>query len=155
MPECEICATTKLRKERSRVPRDPSWPQKPWAAVSFDLFQYGNGYNGSNYLALFTCHFTSERRGYDIPFKTDLPSIWDKFTSWTNRRFDLLTVKVTTDHEKALFTEAFEDDIAFEGIEIDYSSPAHPHQNGHAERSGGIVMHTAARLRAQAGFKES
>ncbi|RDA88448.1 hypothetical protein CP532_6651 [Ophiocordyceps camponoti-leonardi (nom. inval.)] len=139
--DCEICATTKLRKDRSRIP-----------LVSFDLFSFGAAFNGSQYLALFTDRFTGERRGYNIPHKTDLPTVWVKFVSFIKRRYDLNVVSILTDHEKALFTEAFKDGLAFEGVEILFSSPAHPHQNGHAERSGGVVTHTAARLMAQSGF---
>ncbi|RCI16863.1 hypothetical protein L249_1770 [Ophiocordyceps polyrhachis-furcata BCC 54312] len=113
---------------RDRLPDPPLTyrePRRPWAVVSFDLFNFGGGYNGSLYLALFTDIFTGERIGHDLPLKSDLPSVWIKFTSFIKRRFDLTVSVILTDHKKALFTEAFQDNLAFEGIEIRFSSPAH------------------------------
>ncbi|PFH56372.1 hypothetical protein XA68_16605 [Ophiocordyceps unilateralis] len=135
MPECEICATTKIRKDRSRRPRDLAWPRRPWAVTAFDLFHFDEGFNGSRYLALFTYAFTNERRGYDLVRKTEVATI-------------------VTDGESSLFTPAFLEDLEFEGITVSFSSPGHPHQNGLAERSGGVVTHMMQRLMAQSGFED-
>ncbi|PHH67719.1 hypothetical protein CDD82_1179 [Ophiocordyceps australis] len=149
-PRCEVCATSKITKTHSRVPNDPAFPKRPYAVVSMDLFQPGPAHNGTSYMVLITCVHTQMKHAFEITNKTELPDVFEGFMAWVQRQFGLQIVKIVADNEPALFNQQFW--ARLDGLEVQNSSPMHPHQNGHAERSGGVVLQRMTLLLAQAGY---
>lgn len=151
---CEICRVAGSKQQISRLPRQEDFPKKPYAVVSFDLFEFSEAYNHDRYLLLFTCRYTSIRHGYFLLRKTDLPKALNTFINLIQVRYGITINEFLSDNEKTV-TAAVKEAIQAQGITFNESSPHHHYQNGHSERSGGVVITKARHLRIQSGLSES
>ena len=75
-------------------------------------------------------------------------SVTIEFLAITNKNWGFTTRYIRSDGEKGLGTE-WKEMIAAKGITFTPSPPDTPDQNGLAERSGGVIMTTARKLRIQ------
>ena len=149
--EAELCQTCELAQAHQQVSRIPSWRGTyPFEKVHMDLIDMEQAFNADSWVAHFYCDYSAYHVSFNLPNKSQdqLVSVTKEFLAITNTNWGFTTRYIRSDGEKGLGNE-WKETIAAKGITFTPSPPDTPDQNGLAERSGGVIMTTARKLRIQ------
>jgi hypothetical protein len=107
-------------------------------------------FNSDTWVAHFYCDYSAYHVSFNLSFKTqdELVSVTQEFLIITNDNWGFTTRYIQSDGEAGLRNK-WRDLIATRGITFNVSPPETPDQNGLAERSGGVIMSIARKLRIQ------
>ncbi|KAK1914132.1 hypothetical protein P3342_007378 [Pyrenophora teres f. teres] len=108
-------------------------------------------FNADSWVVHFYFDYSAYHISFNVTSKTqdELVSVTKEFLAITNDNWGFKTRYIRSDGEKGLGNEWKELIAAKEGITFTPSPPDTPDQNGLAERSGGVIMATARKLRIQ------
>ncbi|KAE8855424.1 hypothetical protein PTNB73_10081 [Pyrenophora teres f. teres] len=115
-----------------------------------DLIDMEEAFNADSWVVHFYCDYSAYHISFNVTSKTqdELVSVTKEFLAITNDNWGSKTRYIRSDGEKGLGNE-WKELIAAKGITFTPSPPDTPDQNGLAERSGGVIMATARKLRIQ------
>jgi len=107
-------------------------------------------FNQDTWVVHFYCDFSAYHVSFNLPLKTqeNLVSITRDFLALTNDNWGFTTRYIQSDGESGL-GQRWQDLVATRGITFNPSPPDTPDQNGLAERSGGVIMTIARKIRIQ------
>lgn len=107
-------------------------------------------FNADSWVVHFYCDYSAYHVSFNLPNKTqeELVSVTQEFLAITNDNWGFTTRYIQSDGEKGL-GQKWKDLIITKGITFNPSPPDTPDQNGPAERSGGVIMAIARKLRIQ------
>ena len=147
----DLCTECQLGQAHQQISRIPTWRGAyPFEKVHLDLIHMEQAFNSDNWVAHFYCDYSAYHISFNIPSKTqeELVSVTQEFLAITNDNWGFTTRYIQSDGEKGL-SQKWKDLITLRGITFNSSPPDTPDQNGLAERSGGVIIATARKLRIQ------
>ncbi|RKK19546.1 hypothetical protein BFJ65_g6263 [Fusarium oxysporum f. sp. cepae] len=112
-------------------------------------------FNADSWVAHFYCDYSAYHISFNLPNKNqdELLSITQEFLAITNDNWGFTTRYIQSDGEKGL-GKRWKYFIAMKGITFSSSPPDTPDQNGLAERSGGVIIAIARKLRIQGNLPQ-
>ena len=115
-----------------------------------DLIHMEEAFNFDAWVVHFYCDYSAYHVSFNVPHKSqeELSAVTREFLAITNDNWGFTTRYIQSDGEKGLGQE-WKALIATRGITFNSSPPDTPDQNGLAERSGGVIITTARKLRSQ------
>jgi hypothetical protein len=107
-------------------------------------------FNSDTWVAHFYCDYSAYHISFNLPFKTQelLISATQEFLQLTNDNWGFTTRYIQSDGESGL-RQGWKTLVVERGITFNSSPPDTPAQNSLAERSGGVIMTLARKLRIQ------
>lgn len=154
MTTCEICATGKAKRQISREPSQLPAPARPYGAVSIDVFSFPLAYNGASKILLATDLYSGMIHGACVTEDAALPTTLLSIMNLAEVKYGQRMAVLRCDNDTHLLPVWFKDQLIALGTEIIASSPSQQWQNGHAERSGGVLKEKMTLLRIQSGYRE-
>ncbi|EKG09419.1 Integrase catalytic core, partial [Macrophomina phaseolina MS6] len=152
--QCQPCALSKSQRIISRESTKEEDSDESFHRVSFDLLQIQKGYNQDKWTSHFACVKTDFTFIFTHPNKSDVQDIIEFVVKFVKTRYKRQIVFFRTDGERTIGTET-KSFLQSEGITLETSAPATPEQNGHAERSGGVILPKARAMRIGANLPQS
>ena len=141
--DCDECAVATAKNIVSRTPAERA--KTPYYRLHFDLFEFDRAYNGNRYVAFFVDDATGTVHTELLNTKTELlDTVIDLQARIKKMGKDIAMLH--SDNDTSL-GKAFEKWAKDEGIVVEMSAPATQAQNGRAERSGGVVIAKARKMR--------
>jgi hypothetical protein len=141
---CETCRLSKAKQQISRQPQQRG--EKPFSHVHLDVIFFTTGYNNHRYCIHFYCDFSRFHTATTLVAKTST-ALMQAVVYWLNwaqrQRYAVQCVRL--DNESGL-QAAFHNFMDMRGIRVERSAPDTPQQNGHAERSGSMIVAKARSL---------
>lgn len=115
-----------------------------------DLIDIEEAFNAELWVVHFYCDYSAYYILFNVTNKTqdELVLVTKEFLAITNSNWGFTTRYIRLDGEKGLGIE-WKELIAAKGIAFTPSTPDTPDQNGLAERSGGVIIATARKIRMQ------
>ena len=148
---CETCHLSTARKLVSRRAEKEHPAEEPFIRVNYDLIPMELAFNNDKYVSHFTCSYTGYDWAWTHAKKSQSVSIVDAFLNLIENRYGRRVQFFHTDGETSLGGD-FETLIAREGMTTERTAPYTPDQNGHAERSGGVILAKARSMRIAASL---
>jgi hypothetical protein len=152
--ECESCSLSKAKQLISRRTDQEEPATRPFDRVSYDLIPMTEAYNGDKWISHFKCYVTSMNHVYTHPQKSNANSILKEYVQMVKTRHSATIRFMRLDGERTLGAE-FDTLTREHGISTERTAPYTPAQNGHAERSGGVIITTARTMRIHARLPEN
>jgi hypothetical protein len=147
----DLCPECQLGQAHRQISRIPTWRGTyPFEKIHLDLIQMEEAFNLDAWVVHFYCDYSAYHVSFNLPNKTqeELVSVTQEFFAITNNNWGFITRYIQSDGEKGL-GQKWRDLITTKGITFNPSPPDTPDQNGLAERSGGVIMTIARKLRIQ------
>lgn len=147
----ELCPECQLAQAHQQISRIPTWRGSyPFEKVHLDLINMQEAFNQDAWVVHFYCDYSAYHVSFNLAFKIqdELVSVTNEFLVLTNDNWGFITRYIQSDGESGL-GQKWQDLIARRGITFNPSPPDTPDQNGLAERSGGVIMMIARKLRIQ------
>ena len=147
----ELCPECEQAQAHKRVSRIPTWRgSQPFEKVHLDLIHMDEAFNADSWVAHFYCGHSGYHVTFNLPSKSqdELILMTKEYLALTNDNWGFKTRYIHSDGEKGL-GRRWKDLLVEKGITFSSSPPHTPEQNGLAERSGGVIMTTARKLRIQ------
>jgi hypothetical protein len=148
---CEPCQLASGIRQVSR--RHHQKETVPFARVYYDLIQMTEAYNGDQWITHFLDEASYTQYAYTHKNKNDTLGCINHFEKYVKKRYKKDVVIIHLDGEKTLGND-FDFWIHEEGMISERTAPDTPDQNGPSERSGGIIVGKARRLRIDAKLPE-
>lgn len=148
---CQICELSQPHQQISRI---LTWRGSyPFEKVHMDLIDMEKAFNADSWVVHFYCDYSAYHISYNVTNKTqkELVSVTKEFLAITNDNWGFVTRYIQSDGEKGLGNE-WQELVTARGITFRPSPADTPEQNGLAERSGGVIITTARKLRIQSKF---
>ena len=145
----QLCPECELGQAHNQISRVPTWRGTyPFEKVHFDLIDMDEAFNADSWVAHFYCDYSGYHVSFNLPHKNqdELVAITKEFLALTNDNWGFTTRYIQSDGEKGL-GDTWKELIAARGITFNSSPPDTPDQNPHAERSGGVIVTIARKLR--------
>ncbi|EFZ03308.2 Integrase, catalytic core [Metarhizium robertsii ARSEF 23] len=155
--ESELCPECQLGQARQQISRVPTWRGTyPFEKIHLDLIDLDEAFNADSWVAHFYCDYSAYHVPFNLPNKTqeEILSVTQEFLAITNDNWGFTTRYIQSDGEKGL-GKKWKDFIIMKGITFNPSPPDTPDQNGLAERSGGVIMTIARKLRIQGNLPQN
>lgn len=152
----ELCPECQLGQAHQQISRIPTWRGTyPFEKIHLDLIDMEEAFNANSWVAHFYCDYSAYHVSFNLPNKNqdELLSVTREFLAITNDNWGFTTRYIQSDGEKGL-GKKWKDFIAMKGITFNPSPPDTPDQNGPAERSGGVIMTIARKLRIQGNLPQ-
>jgi Reverse transcriptase (RNA-dependent DNA polymerase) len=146
---CEVCKLSHAPRQISRRPIGQTFGR--YGRIHFDLVHFSPGYNSHQWMTHFYIEGIRFHWLYTHAFKSECREAVRKFIALVKNWWNLPIRAFHYDNETAAGAEV-EAFLANCGIVISHSIPGHPEQNGPAERSGGVIVEMARRLRIEGGL---
>jgi hypothetical protein len=149
-----LCPECQLAQARQQISRVPTWRGSyPFEKIHMDLIHMEEAFNLDAWVVHFYCDYSAYHVSFNLTHKSqeELVAVTREFLAITNDNWGFTTRYIQSDGEKGLGQE-WKALIATKGITFNSSPPDTPNQNGLAERSGGVIITTARKLRAQSKF---
>lgn len=145
---CEVCKLSHAPRQISRRPVGQTFRQ--YGRIHFDLVQFSPGYNGHQWMTHFYVEGIQFHWLYTHALKSECRDAIQKFIALVKNWWNLPIKAFHYDNERSAGdnVEVFLNNC---GIIVSHSTPAHPEQNGPAERSGGVILEMARHLRIEGG----
>jgi hypothetical protein len=143
---CKVCNLLNAPKQISRRPMGQ--PFGRYGRIYFDLVQFPPGHNGHQWMTHFYVEGIHFHWLYTHTSKWECRDAVKNFIALVKNWWNLPIKAFHYDNEKAagVKVEIFLNDG---GIIVMYSPLYQPEQNGPSERSGGVILMTARRLRVE------
>ncbi|KAL5611335.1 hypothetical protein FOBRF1_007452 [Fusarium oxysporum] len=152
----ELCPECQLGQAYQQISRIPPWRGSyPFEKIHLDLIDMEEAFNADSWVAHFYCDYSAYHITFNLPNKNqdELLSITQEFLAITNDNWGFTTRYIQSDGEKGL-GKRWKYFIAMKGITFNSSPPDTPDQNGLAERSGGVIIAIARKLRIQGNLPQ-
>ncbi|KAF6518157.1 hypothetical protein HZS61_002235 [Fusarium oxysporum f. sp. conglutinans] len=152
----ELCPECQLGQAYQQISRIPPWRGSyPFEKIHLDLIDMEEAFNPDSWVAHFYCDYSAYHITFNLPNKNqdELLSITQEFLAITNDNWGFTTRYIQSDGEKGL-GKRWKYFIAMKGITFNSSPPDTPDQNGLAERSGGVIIAIARKLRIQGNLPQ-
>ena len=150
----EVCEPCQLAAGLRQVSRRPhAREETPFTRVYYDLIQMPIAYNGDQWITHLLDEATYTQYAYTHKNKNDTLSCLEHFRKYIKHRYGRDLVIVHLDGERTLGTD-FDTWTMDGGILPERTAPDTPDQNGPSERSGGVIVGKARRLRIDALLPE-
>ncbi|SCO78293.1 uncharacterized protein FRV6_02506 [Fusarium oxysporum] len=152
----ELCPECQLGQAHQQISRVPTWRGTyPFERIHLDLVDMEEAFNADSWVAHFYCDHSAYHVSFNLPNKAqeELLSATQEFLAITNDNWGFTTRYIRSDGEKGL-GKKWKYFIAMKGIIFNPSPPDTPDQNGPAERSGGVIMTIARKLRIQGNLPQ-
>ncbi|KAG7000123.1 hypothetical protein FOFC_03570 [Fusarium oxysporum] len=152
----ELCPECQLGQAYQQISRIPPWRGSyPFEKIHLDLIDMEEAFNADSWVAHFYCDYSAYHISFNLPNKNqdELLSITQEFLAITNDNWGFTTRYIQSDGEKGL-GKRWKYFIAMKGITFNSSPPDTPDQNGLAERSGGVIIAIARKLRIQGNLPQ-
>ncbi|RKK17208.1 hypothetical protein BFJ66_g17994, partial [Fusarium oxysporum f. sp. cepae] len=152
----ELCPECQLGQAYQQISRIPPWRGTyPFEKIHLDLIDMEEAFNADSWVAHFYCDYSAYHISFNLPNKNqdELLSITQEFLAITNDNWGFTTRYIQSDGEKGL-GKRWKYFIAMKGITFSSSPPDTPDQNGLAERSGGVIIAIARKLRIQGNLPQ-
>jgi reverse transcriptase-like protein/Pol polyprotein/gag-pre-integrase-like protein len=150
----EVCQPCQLAAGLRQVSRRPHAREKtPFTRVYYDLIQMPIAYNGDQWITHLLDEATYTQYAYTHKNKNDTLSCLEHFRKYIKHRYGRDLVIVHLDGERTLGSD-FDTWTMDGGILPERTAPDTPDQNGPSERSGGVIVGKARRLRIDALLPE-
>ena len=152
----ELCPECQLGQAHQQISRVPTWRGTyPFEKIHLDLIDMEEAFNADSWVAHFYCDYSAYHVSFNLPNKTqeEILSVTQEFLTITNDNWGFTTRYIQSDGEKGL-GKKWKDFIVMKGITFSPSPPDTPDQNGRAERSGGVIMTIARKLRIQGNLPQ-
>ncbi|KAK2666788.1 hypothetical protein RAB80_017905 [Fusarium oxysporum f. sp. vasinfectum] len=152
----ELCPECQLGQAYQQISRIPPWRGTyPFEKIHLDLIDMEEAFNADSWVAHFYCDYSAYHITFNLPNKNqdELLSITQVFLAITNDNWGFTTRYIQSDGEKGL-GKRWKYFIAMKGITFNSSPPDTPDQNGLAERSGGVIIAIARKLRIQGNLPQ-
>nr|QCF41193.1 CcxB [Bipolaris sorokiniana] len=149
--EAELCQVCELSQAHRQILRTPTWKGSyPFEKVHLDLIDMDEAFNADSWIVHFYCDYAAYHISFNSSSKSqqELISVTKEFLAITNDNWGFTTRYIHSDREKGLGNE-WKELVAARGITFTTTPPDTPEQNGLAERSGGVIINTARKLRIQ------
>jgi len=155
--KCVHCSTTHATQVISRRSSERKSP-RPFFRISWDLFDFPEGYNGAQWLLIIKDEYSGKLFGFILMNKS-LVSVFNTirdFDHWVGKQFNLTICKIRHDNDTSViaikgYTE-YELWAKEAGIEIELV-PTYTHEpNGGAERAGQEAVTKSIKMRVGAGL---
>jgi hypothetical protein len=149
--QSDLCPECQLGNAQNQISRTPIWRGSyPFEKIHLDLINMEEAFNDDAWVAHFYCDYSAYHISFNLPSKNQeqLLSATEEFLAITNNNWGFTTRYIQSDGEKGL-GKKWKDLIRNKGITFNASPPDTPDQNGSAERSGGVIMAVARKLRIQ------
>ncbi|KAM5528855.1 reverse transcriptase domain protein [Fusarium oxysporum f. sp. phaseoli] len=152
----ELCPECQLGQAHQQISRVPTWRGTyPFERIHLDLVDMEEAFNADSWVAHFYCDHSAYHVSFNLPNKAqeELLSATQEFLAITNDNWGFTTRYIRSDGEKGL-GKKWKHFITMKGIIFNPSPPDTPDQNGPAERSGGVIMTIARKLRIQGNLPQ-
>lgn len=149
---CQVCQVTKAHRQISR--RATGQTYGPYGRVHFDLIHINEGYNGDRWITHFYIDGMRFHAAYTHESKNGVQFAVKDFLPYARHVLGIPLKAVKFDNERSV-SHDMERIIRENGFVIEHSVRATPEQNGHAERSGGVVIQRARSLLEDAGLPKN
>jgi hypothetical protein len=152
----ELCPECQLGQAYQQISRIPPWRGSyPFEKIHLDLIDMEEAFNTDSWVAHFYCDYSAYHITFNLPNKNqdELLSITQEFLAITNDNWGFTRRYIQSDGEKGL-GKRWKYFIAMKGITFNSSPPDTPDQNGLAERSGGVIIAIARKLRIQGNLPQ-
>ncbi|EMT69241.1 hypothetical protein FOC4_g10000290 [Fusarium odoratissimum] len=152
----ELCPECQLGQAHQQISRVPTWRGTyPFERIHLDLVDMEEAFNADSWVAHFYCDHSAYHVSFNLPNKAqeELLSATQEFLAITNDNWGFTTRYIRSDGEKGL-GKKWKHFIVMKGIIFNPSPPDTPDQNGPAERSGGVIMTIARKLRIQGNLPQ-
>ncbi|KAJ5343424.1 uncharacterized protein N7506_003248 [Penicillium brevicompactum] len=149
---CQVCQVTKAHRQISR--RATGQTYGPYGRVHFDLIHINEGYNGDRWITHFYIDGMRFHAAYTHESKNGVQFAVKDFLPYARHVLGIPLKVVKFDNERSVSHDV-ERIIRENGFVIEHSVRAAPEQNGHAERSGGVVIQRARSLLEDAGLPKN
>jgi len=147
----DLCPECQLGQAHQRPSKLPTWKGSyPFEKIHLDLIHMEEAFNLDAWVVHFYCDYSAYHISFNLPHKTqeELIYVTQEFLALTNDNWGFTTRYIQSDGEKGLGLE-WNELVTARGITFNPSPPDTPDQNGLAERSGGVIMAIARKLRIQ------
>ena len=150
----QVCETCQLAAGLHQISRRPhTREEKPFARVYYDLIQLPVAYNGDQWTTHLLDEATYAQFAYTHKNKNDTLPCLKHFRKYIKHRYQCDLIIVHLDGERTLGSD-FDIWTIDGGILPEKTAPDTPDQNGPSERSGGVILAKARRLRIDALLPE-
>ena len=154
IPNYEVCRLAKAKQVISRRTDHEEATQGPFDRVSYDLIPMTEAYNKDKWISHFRCYQTGMNHIYTHPKKSDANDVVQEYCQMIQIRYNASLRFFRSDGEGTLGTR-FDQLIQSRGMVSERTAPDTPSQNGHSERSGGVIISTARSMRIHARLPEN
>ena len=158
--ECEHCSTAHAKQIISRRASERISPRPFWR-VTWDLFDFKEGYDGSSWLLVIKDEFSGKLFGHALKSKAllGIHHIIRELDNWVKRQYGLSICVLKHDNDTAVIARkgmtTYQLWAKEEGITLELS-PTYTHEsNGGAERAGQEVITKAIKMSLGANLPES
>lgn len=151
---CEVCQLAKAKQVISRRTEHAEPTQSPFDRVSYDLIPMAEANNGDKWISHFKCYQTGMNHIYTHPKKSDANEVVQEYCQMIHTRYKATIRFFRSDGERTLGTQ-FDQLIRSRGMVSERTASHTPAQNGHSERSGGVIITTARSMRIHAHLPEN
>lgn len=157
--KCEHCATAHATQVISRRASEDR-ARRPFWRISWDLFDFPRGLDGSNWLLLIRDEYSGALFANTLKTKSreDVFSALHGFVSMVRVKYGLPVCKIRQDRDTSVVSEhgstTYEAWCAREGIELELT-PSYTHEpNGGSERAGQEIIVKLIKMRSAANLPE-
>ena len=146
--ECEKCSVAHASQLISRKRSERRSPRPFWR-ISWDLFDYPQGIDGSNWVLVIRCEYSGKLWVFVLKTKTleEVFTVLENFERWVKRQYGLMICVIRQDNDTG--TIAFNGETRYQrwiieqGIVLELP-PSHTHEpNGGVERAGKEIIEKA------------
>ena len=152
--DSDLCETCELAQPYQQISRISTWRGSyPFEKVHMDLIDMEKAFNADSWVVHFYCDYSAYHISFNLTNKSqkELVSVTKEFLAITNNNWGFVTRYIQSDGEKGLGND-WQELVTARGITFRSSPADTPEQNGLAERSGGVIIATARKLRIQSKF---
>ncbi|EKG08999.1 Integrase catalytic core, partial [Macrophomina phaseolina MS6] len=153
-PHCDTCSFAKAHQIISKTTNKEEDSSRPFYRVSYDLIQFQPAYNGDRFVTHLECTACNFNLARTHRYKSDTTDVLRDLIHLIQTRFQGKITFFRTDNETSLDSD-FHQFLANKGITLETSSPGTPAQNGHAERSGSVLITKARSMRIGANLPQN
>jgi hypothetical protein len=150
----EVCEPCQLASGLHQVSRRPHTREEtPFTRVYYDLIQMRKAYNGDQWITHMLDEASYTQYAYTHRNKNDTLPCLDHLKKYIKNRYKCDLIIVHLDGERTLGSD-FDEWTMDGGILPERTAPDTSDQNGPSERSGGVILGKARRLRIDAQLPE-
>jgi hypothetical protein len=152
-----LCTECHIARPSTQISRAPQWVgDRAFDKIHVDVIHFNEAYDKRRYVFHAYCSYSGYHFAASV-FTKDTKTLYNALTDMVIKmnHWGYRVRVIRMDGDSAFQVEQFKQAAAKGGITIETSPPATPEQNGHAERSGGVLTEKARRLGIESGMPEN